>query len=124
MPESWLSLETLALVASATVFGSILFFSVVVTPVAFIKLPKEHAVSYIRAIFPWYYLWLIVMAGLAAFAFAWHHPLEAGLAALIVVLALGSRLFIMPRLDRLREARSAGEEAATRRFRQLHRLSV
>lgn len=43
MPDTWLSLETLALVASAAVFGSILFFSVVVTPVAFVKLPREQA---------------------------------------------------------------------------------
>lgn len=124
MPDTWLSLETLALVAIAGVFGSILFFSAVVTPVAFVKLPAEQAGAYIRAIFPWYYLWLIALAALAAFAFAWHHPVEAGLAALIVALAAVARLGLMPRLDRLRDPAKAGDDTAARRFRRLHRISV
>jgi len=96
----------------------------VVTPVAFVKLAPEQASAYIRAIFPWYYLWLVALAGLAAFGFAWHHPLEAGLAALIAALAVVSRLVLMPRLDRVRDAHKAGDQAASRRFRNLHRLSV
>lgn len=124
MPETWLSLETLALVATAGVFGSILFFSAVVTPVAFARLPAEQAGAYVRAVFPWYYLWLIVLAALAAFAFAWHHPVEAALTALIVALAMVARLGLMPRLNRLRDPAKAGDVEASRAFRRLHRLSV
>lgn len=124
MPDTWLSFETLALVATAGVFGAILFFSAVVTPVAFVKLPAEQAGAYIRAVFPWYYLWLIALGALAAFAFAWHHPIEAALAALIVALSAVARLGLMPRLNRLRDPAKAGDSEAARGFRRLHRISV
>ncbi len=124
MPNTWLSLETLALVTTAGVFGAILFFSVVVTPVAFIKLPAEQAGAYIRAVFPWYYLWLIVFAAVAAFAFVWRHPIKAALAALIVALSAVARLGLMPRLNRLRDPAKAGDPEAGHGFRRLHRISV
>ena len=43
-------------VALALTFGGMTFFSAIVAPLVFTKLPLEIAGAFIRQIFPWYYL--------------------------------------------------------------------
>jgi hypothetical protein len=54
--EWFQALTTLAL---GGLFGGILAFSALFAPLVFTKLPMEHAGPFIRAVFPWYYLYVI-----------------------------------------------------------------
>jgi hypothetical protein len=122
--HTWLHIDTLALVASAGLFGTILFFSGVVAPVALRRLPSETSGTFLRALFPWYYFTQVLLAALAAFGFAWHHPIEAGLAAFGLVVVLFAWVWLRPRVSAAKEAAKAGSEAAEKRFRQLHALGM
>lgn len=55
-----------ALVAAS--FGSMLFFTAVVAPLIFTRLPEEVSGPFIREVFPGYYLALGLATGLATFA--------------------------------------------------------
>ena len=59
-------LDVTGLVAVAGVFGAMAFFSFVVAPVTFIHLDEATAGRFIRNLFPWYYLTLIILPVIAA----------------------------------------------------------
>lgn len=118
-------LTAIALYATAILLGAMLFFSFIVTPVAFRALDGEHVSTYLRALFPLYYLVIIICGAVGALTLALTaHPLPASLLAAVAGLALLMRQFVLPRLDALRAGRAAGEEAATRQFKRLHGLSM
>lgn len=119
MPEYLLSL--LAIVLVAVLFGSMVFFAGVMAPLTHRKLPPEVAGAFLREVFPVYYLVLIVTALLGAAAAYKPNPIAAGA---LVVVALGflyARLFLLPRINRLRDSGEADETGA---FRRLHHQSV
>jgi hypothetical protein len=119
MPEYLLSL--LAIVLVALLFGSMVFFAGVMAPLTHRKLPPEVAGAFLREVFPVYYLVLIVVSLLAAAASYKPNPIAAAALVLVAVGFLYSRLFLLPRINRLRdEPETAGEGA----FRRLHHQSV
>ena len=103
--------QLVAGLALALTFGGMTFFSAVLTPLVFTKLPLKVAGPFIRQVFPWYYLSMgvTVLVALAALLLAaggkptW----EVALAALVLA---GFGI--------------AGHYAAARRFRRLHLVSV
>jgi hypothetical protein len=105
--------------------GSMLFLAVVVAPTVFQVLHGEPAGTYLRALFPRYYLWGLVIAVLATLLAL---LAEAG-SVVIVICALVSVLFVftrqqlLPAISRARDARGV-DAGAERRFRRLHGLSV
>ena len=104
--------------------GVMLFFAATATPTAFRKLPAEHAGTYIRSIFPVYYIWGIVLASIiTALAYAVDMNLFT-IAAAITVLFIFSRLVLMPAVNAARAARLANEKGAAARFKRLHMVSV
>jgi hypothetical protein len=108
-------LEIFAALAAAFALGAMVFFSFVVAPLVFAKLPRETAGTFMRAAFPVYYL---VLAGVTAIAAALATTRPAALALwLAALLFLGLRFWLVPALDRVR----GKDEAA---FKHLHRLSV
>jgi hypothetical protein len=114
--------------AIAVTFGGMTFFSSVMAPLIFTKLPAETAGAFIRAVFPWYYLTLgattlvallALLPGIAG-STIWEAVLTAG----VLVGFLYSRQVLMPRINEARDAELAGEQDAARRFQRLHRASV
>jgi hypothetical protein len=117
-------LDVVGLMVVATLFGSMTFFSFVVAPVAFIKLDEAAAGKFIRSIFPWYYLILLVLA-LIGFALLVHeHPFEGTIMGFIAFGAIVSRQILMPRINRYRDRAKEGDKKAEKSFSRLHRLSV
>lgn len=118
-------LPAIALYATAILLGTMLFFSFAMTPVIFAKLEQEQAARTVRALFPVYYLVIILCGATGALTLALDaHPLPAALLALVAGVAVLTRQFVIPRLDALRGAKIAGDPAATRQFQRLHGLSM
>lgn len=118
------ALEVVGLVAVAILAGSMTFFSMVVAPLIFVQLQAAEAGHLIRAIFPWYYLVIVVLAGLSAATLAVGHHVDASLMGLVAVAALVSRQSLMPRINQNRDRMLTGDDSAGPVFERLHRLSV
>jgi hypothetical protein len=69
-----------------------------------------------------YYKVMAALTGLAA-ALIYYRGEAWALAAVCALFVLGW-IFLLPLVERHRAGRAAGEEAATRSFRRLHRMSV
>jgi hypothetical protein len=114
-----LGFQVVAGLALALAFGAMTFFSAVVAPLVFIKLPAQTAGGFIRQLFPWYYLTVGVVAAVAAFALLFGAERLAALLAAITAAGFWyQRQMLMPRIN---AARDAGEDAS---FARLHRQSV
>ena len=121
--EWFQALTTLAL---GGLFGGILAFSALFAPLVFTKLPMEQAGPFIRAVFPWYYLYVIVFgflsaifAGLAAAGF-W----VLSSSAVVALASVYTRQILMLQINELRDRELAGDVAAGAEFKSKHRLSV
>lgn len=115
----------LALYATAMLLGAKLFFSFVVAPMVFANLPATTAAGFMRAIFPLYYSVTIVLALLAALAFAMAQDVR-GVIVLGAIAALGlvSRQILLPRIEVWRAGKEAGDATGTAKFRALHQASM
>jgi hypothetical protein len=116
----WITLHIAALLLVAALFGGMLMFMAVFTPLVFRNLPAATAGAFLRDVFPVYYRVCGVLALLAALPLVPAHAYPAEIAALIVVAAvfvLANRV-LRPALNRARE------ESRDPAFRMLHRLSV
>ena len=100
-----------------------LFFSVVMAPLIFIKLDIEVAGPFVRAVFPWYYLMVILLAALGAGLIAADWPLNAGLLVLVTLSTLYCRQILMPGINDYRDRALAGEDGSNKKFDRLHRRS-
>lgn len=107
----------------AMLAGVMLFFSLVIAPLIFIKLEAEAAGLFVRAVFPWYYLIIIVLALLAGLLLFSSWPLNATLLALVSSSAAYCRQSLMPAINRNRDAAKEGDVAANTLFKRLHRRS-
>ena len=111
-----------ALVILALIIGGMAFFAAVMTPLVFTKLPPEISGPFIREVFPVYRK---VMAGLSLLAAAliWQHA--AALALLVVfILFIWAWKWLMPSINRVRDAEIGGNAKAGKTFNSLHKLSV
>lgn len=100
----------LALPGLGLLAGGMLFFSAVMAPLVFTRLPLAIGGPFIRTAFPVLYLYCLITAGLSAFGYL---LLGRGRAALVpgvtILGTLWSWFWLMPRLDAWRVA---GNEAA------------
>ena len=117
-------LHAFALYATAALFGGMLLYSFGFAPLVFTKLPVAQAGRLLRDAFPFYYLFVIGVALVAALAFLALDGLSAWLMGIVVVLGLAARQLLMPAINRASDARAAGDETAKGRFARLHGLSV
>lgn len=109
---------TLALLATALLFGGMVLYSFGFAAFLLNALPPEVARPAIRAAFPHFYLFVIGVAAVAA-VFLWPaDPFGAGLLALIALSTVPARQVLMPAINRATDA------GAKTRFKQLHGLSV
>ena len=122
------NLELLAGLALALTWGGMTFFSAVMAPLVFTKLPFESASAFIREVFPWYYLTmgattlvaLLTLLPGSAEGMRW----PAALSAMTLAGFVLARQVLMPMINRARDAEVAGDAGAGSRFQRLHRLSV
>jgi hypothetical protein len=114
--------------ALALTFGGMTFFSAVMAPLVFTKLPLDTAGAFIREVFPWYYLAMGATTLAALLALLPGIGAGLGWAAALCALALAgfvvARQVLMPRINQARDAQLAGEAGAGRRFGRLHGMSV
>ncbi|MEM1383450.1 MAG: DUF4149 domain-containing protein [Pseudomonadota bacterium] len=117
-------MDVLGLYATALLFGGMVFFSFVFSPLIFVKLPAEVAGPFIRQVFPWYFLVVAALAGIAGMGLLMAAPIWG--VALLAMAGLGllNRQVLMPRINILRDQQLAGNKAAGRSFDRLHKLSV
>lgn len=118
-----MQIQLIVLVIVAFVFGAMLFFAAVVTPVLFRKLSREAAGEALRRLFPAYYLVLGCAAATAAVLYSIDVSPASLNANLLAAVAAGfflGRFVLLPRINKIRPA--PGETSAE--FKRLHRVSV
>ena len=116
-------LNLIVLVLVAFVFGAMLFFAAVVTPVLFRRLGREAAGDALRSLFPAYYTVLGCAAAVAAALYAVDVSPASLNANLLAAVAAGfflGRFVLLPRINSIRPA--PGE--SNPEFKRLHRVSV
>jgi Domain of unknown function (DUF4149) len=115
---------TAGLFATALLLGSMAFFSTVIAPLIFLKLDGAVAGRFIRQVFPWYYLVVIILSALAALCVTASRMSDAVALAAIAIAGLVARQILMPKINRARDAVLAGDRSSQTSFSRLHRLSV
>ena len=116
----WFTLHVAALVLVAAPFGGMIFFMAVFAPAVFRFLPREDAAPFMRALFPFYFRVMGVVAALPALillAFPSYRP-EALTLVGVAAVFFAQRYALLPALNRNRES---GNEA---RANGLHQLGV
>jgi len=109
--------------------GSMLFFAVVVAPTVFRALPAESAGSFLRRLFPLYFLWGLVMSLLCTITAIYASELIVGsICAVLAILFAYARYSLLARINRARDRKiareGAGDATADRQFKRLHLQSV
>lgn len=117
-------IEFAALISVSTLFGGMMLYSFGFAPMVFNALPSEDAGRFIRAAFPWYYLFVIVTAGLSGAILLLLNSRSAMLALAIAAVAIFARQVLMPRINAARDEQLQGNAEAKGRFGRLHGLSV
>lgn len=116
----WLTLHIGALILVAALFGGMLFFMAIFTPLIFRKLPEGAASPFLREVFPVYYRTCGLLALVAALPLVPAHAYPAEIVILLLVAAgfVVANRILRPAIDRARDAENDN------RFRLLHRASV
>jgi len=117
-------IAVVSLMLSGVLLGSMIFFSAVVAPTVFSALPPEHAGSYLRALFPRYYLWGAVIAALAGAAAATAAVAAAAAMGAVALAFVAVRQGLVPAINSARDAARSGDLAAAVHFKRLHAMSV
>lgn len=106
------------LLSLAFLAGGMVFFGAVVAPLVFRVLEPPASGRFIRALFPHYYRFTFAASALAAIGLSVVAPWCAFFLALLTLTTLWLWLFLMPRINVLRES------GPDRAFSRAHRLSV
>jgi hypothetical protein len=103
--------------------GSMVFFSFAMAPLIFIKLDIAVAGRFVRAVFPWYYLLIIVLGATACLLLLAFAPINSGLMAVVACSGLYCRQYLMPKINEYRDRSLAGEAEVGKTFDRLHKRS-
>ena len=109
---------SLAVLSSALLFGGMTLYSFGFAAFLFTALPAATAGAALRRAFPWFYLFVMATAALAALLWWPHNPAFAALMAAVAITTVPLRQLLMPAINR---ATDAGQR---QRFKWLHGLSV
>ncbi|MGB5275939.1 MAG: DUF4149 domain-containing protein [Gammaproteobacteria bacterium] len=104
--------------------GSMLFFAFTVAPTVFRSLPADHAGLFLRAFFPRYYLWGLILALIAAAFAIPANAIVSTACFLVALLFVYVRQTLMPQINRARDDELQGMPGAGKRFKTLHMWSV
>jgi uncharacterized membrane protein len=116
--------DSVYVIALTAWVGSILFFSFAVAPISFRVLGAEAGGTFVRALFPRYYLWGVISSAVALPALVCGPLAFPELQALAIIASLLIMLYCGNSLTpAINEARDAGA-ASAERFDRLHKRSV
>ena len=108
--------------------GGMLFFPIVVAPIVFMSLPEAQAGFFLRAMFPRYYVFMIVLSLAASTMYQLSEGAVVSVAALVCfgvgLSTLWVRQGLLPRINAARDAQLAGDANAGKAFDRGHKLSV
>lgn len=104
--------------------GGMIFFAVVVAPAVFTALEAQPAGRFLRAVFPRYYLYLIVLSTGLALSVLPESLWAAGSFAVVAASTCWVRQVLVARINRARDQMEEGDRHAAARFARGHRLSV
>ncbi|MFN5511650.1 MAG: DUF4149 domain-containing protein [Burkholderiales bacterium] len=110
--------HSLAVLATALLFGGMTLFSFGFAAILFSALPVTLARSTLRKTFPWFYLFVLATAALAALLWWSNDTLSGVVMAAVALTTIPLRQYLMPAINR---ATDAGQR---KRFNWLHRASV
>jgi uncharacterized membrane protein YhaH (DUF805 family) len=113
-----------ALLSTAALFGGMLAYSFGFAPMMFKALPPDVAGRTLRQAFPWYYLFVIVVAAASAALLFALDPLSAAIMAAVAVVAVYARQGLMPMINAARDRQLGGDASAKAAFGRLHGASV
>ena len=121
-----MTMQTILIWLLGGLVGSMLFFAITVAPTVFKALPAEHAGKFLRRFFPHYYLWGLVMAIICTLVSltAGASQIVVAICALVTIMFIYARQFLMPRINRARDQGLDGDATAGRHFKWLHLQSV
>ena len=119
-----LALNLFGFLALVLCVGGMVFFAIVVAPMVFINLDEVNAGKLIRAIFPWYYLYVILTATISAGVYFFLLPYASAGFVLASLSALYSRQILIDKINTARDAVLADSETTSYEFDRLHKLSV
>lgn len=118
MPD-WLTLHIAGLILVAALFGGMLMFAALFTPLIHRKLPSETAVGFTREVFPVYYRVMGILSLVAVL------PLVSAQywteISMLVITATG---FVFANLVLRPQVNAARDENKDGKFRLLHRISL
>ena len=119
MPD-WLTLHVIAMILNAALFGGMLFFIAVFSPLVFSKLSRPAAADFMRGVFPVYYRLCGILALVTALPLVPAHAYMAEVSVLVLVAGgfVLANVVLRPALER---ARANDNDAGVRR---LHLTSV
>jgi len=105
--------------------GSMVFFAMVVAPTAFKALDKNQAGSYLRAVFPNFFLWGAVLSLIILGVCLLHSPKGSVLMAFVLAGFVYSRQWLTPKINAARDLLNESDSPQYKaRFDALHRQSV
>ncbi|WP_068109143.1 DUF4149 domain-containing protein [Tropicimonas marinistellae] len=111
-------MTSLALLATALLFGGMVLYSFGFAAFLFTALPAEQAGRLLRRAFPHFYLFVLAVSALSALLLAGIDVLGAGLMGLVALTVIPARQVLMPAIN---DATDTGQRE---RFKVLHTLSV
>ncbi len=107
-----------AVLTTALLFGGMSLYSFGFAAFLFTAFPPQAAGAALRKAFPWFYVFVMATAALAALLWWPHDRLSAALMAAVALSTLPLRQWLMPAINR------ATDGGQRRRFQWLHSLSV
>jgi Domain of unknown function (DUF4149) len=107
-----------AVLCTALLFGGMTLYSFGFAAFLFTALPAATAGTTLRRAFPWFYVFVMGSAALAALLWLPHDTFSAALLAAVGLTTLPVRQLLMPAINR---ATDAGQR---QRFKWLHGISV
>jgi len=117
-------LDYISLLILSVLFGGMVLYSFGFAPIVFKYLDGQAAAAFLRAAFPWYYVFVAAAAAVAGLLFLLIDPADAVLLFAVSAVAVYARQVLMPQINSARDAQLAGDAAAKGRFGRLHGLSV
>tara|TARA_B100001063_G_scaffold205911_1_gene201051 strand:+ start:96 stop:485 length:390 start_codon:yes stop_codon:yes gene_type:complete len=113
-------IEQVGFYLTSVILGVMVFFSFVVAPVTFTTLNEENARKFIRKIFPYYYLFNLIISILTILSFIiiQKFSIEFYLISLIAILFVISNFVLMPLINKYRDTNE------DKKFKFSHFVSV
>ncbi len=118
MPD-WLTLHIVGLILVAALFGGMLSFAALFTPLIHRKLPSDTAVGFTREVFPVYYRVMGILSLVAVLPLvSAQYWTEISMLVITTAGFVFANLVLRPQVNAARDGNKDG------RFRLLHRVSV